>query len=88
MTLFLAVLACTTLGFFNAAPVWSVATATVIMTVLGAHEDRAIATRFSRHGGTRILSLALTQSVASNLVFAAASFMTGRAIAWLMHGFL
>ena len=88
MMLFLSVLACTTLGFLNAAPVWSVAIMAIVMTLLGASEDRALSTRFNRLGGAKVLSLALAQSVLSNLVFAAIAFVVGRVVASLVGGFL
>jgi len=88
MLLYLAVLTCTTLGFFNAAPAMSIAAIAAIMTLLGGSEDRAIASRFNRLGNTKVLSFALAQSMLSNLVFAAISFAVGRGIAWLVSGFL
>jgi hypothetical protein len=86
MLQFLAVLTCTTLGFSDTSPTWTITAMAGVPTLLGASEDRAVAVRFSKLGSTRVLSLAMAQSALSNLVFAAISFAIGRGIAWLMGG--
>lgn len=86
MLQFLTVLSCTALGFAGTSPLLTIAGMASVLTLLGMSEDRALATRFSRLGNARVLSLAVAQSGLSNFLFAGFSFALGRGIAWLMGG--
>jgi len=88
MLLFLTVLGGTLLGFAGAPVLPTIASMATLLTLLGFSEDREVALRFSKLGNVRVLSLALAQSVLSNLLFASISFALGRTIAWLVGGLL
>ena len=88
MLLFLTVLSCTVLGFAGTPPLPTIAAMTMVLTLLGMSEDRALAVRFSKLSSARVFSLAVAQSAFSNLFFAAFSFAIGSGIAWLVGSLL
>jgi hypothetical protein len=88
MLQFLALLISTTLGFAAAPLLPTILAVATLLTAFEISEDRATATRFSKLGGTRVLSLAIVLSALSSLMIAAFSFFVGRAIAALVSGLL
>lgn len=88
MLQFLSLLSCTTLGFAGAPSLFTIIGVATLLTLFEMPQDRALAARFSSLGSMRVLSLALAQSVLSNLAFAAFSFALGKSVAWLVSSLL
>ena len=62
---------------------WVVFVPAVLLTIAGWKTDQTISAQFSRLGPVRVLTLGLTVSAASNLLFSAICFYFGRGVAWL-----
>jgi hypothetical protein len=79
----LAILACAMLIGAANAPITLVLVPAALLTFSGLRRDQDLATQFGRLGTTRVLTLGLAFSAASNFVFAILAFYLGRALIWL-----
>jgi hypothetical protein len=80
----LAILACAMLIGAANTPITLVLVPAALLTFSGLRRDQDLAMQFARLGSTRVLTLGVAFSAASNLFFAILAFYLGRALLWLM----
>ena len=69
-------------------PVWMLLPLGFTLAAPGLIEDWSLASRYARLGSARVLTTASAMTLANSMVFAAATFAMGRAIAWLAQHLL